>query len=280
MPDVSLLEQLLTGVHSGARPMGLSVNLESPSIIELAPRLGFSWVLINQDHTVIQDARLLADMIRTAEAARLPHFVQVAELSPARVQQALDLGSYGVILPGVEAAEQIEALEAAVRYPPRGKRSLCSIGRTTGFSSQRYTGLPEAADAVRFANEKALLIPTLASSAAVANLDELMSLDSCPLWHLSFSNLSLSYGVDAEQNPRQAIRLLVELSERLHAAGKRVSAMIAPIEGQTKELAEGMAILGNDLPYALDATCMAFGMAEVRRISQAHQALREEGGGG
>jgi len=283
MPDAALLEDLLDRVRAQARPMGLSVNLDCPAIIELAPRMGLSWILINQDHTLIRDTRLLAEMIRAADATRLPHFVEIHDLDPTLVRDALDLGSYGVITPGVETAAQVEELYKAVRYPPRGTRGFCSVGRMTGYSSEKYAAVAGGPggmkDVLRFGNEHALVIPTIATAAAVDNLDELMSIDDCKIWHLSFSNLNLSFGLDPEANPGRSARLFVEIAKEIHAAGRMVSTMMVPVAGQTKDLAEGLDILGNDLPYAIDSACLAFGMAEMRKISETHQAMKLEAKG-
>lgn len=273
MPDPTSLDALLKDATSEVRPIGLSVNLDCPSIIEMAPRMGFSWLMINQDQTLIRGP-LLAQMIRAADATRLPHFVQLASLDPAGIKDALDLGSYGVVTPGIETAAEVEAVFESVRYPPRGRRSFCSVGRLMGHSSEKYAGGTAMRDALRFGNEHALVIPTIATSDAVDNLDELMAIEECKIWHLSFSNLNLSFGLDPEENPRKSIKLFLEIAKHIHAAGRMVSAMIAPIEGQTSELAEGLDLFGNDLPYAIDSALLSFGMAEVRKIGEAHATRR------
>lgn len=277
MPDPALLAKLLQDVEARARPMGLALCLDCATILELVPRFGFRWILINQEHTLIQGTRYLTELIRVADATGLPHLVRVNALDGTLVRDALDAGSYGVMLPGVETAAQVEELFKYVRFPPHGQRTFCSIQRTAGYSVGRYTEVGhDDRSAIQFGNEHALVIPTLATSSAVENLDELMAIPDCPIWHLSFSDLALSFGINPAENPGKAVRLFVEISKHVHAAGKHVTGMMVPIAGQTADLAEGMSILGNDLPYALDTACLGFGMAEMRNIADAHRA---RGGG-
>lgn len=99
---------------------GLWVTFLNPFGVEVVASSGaVSWLGIDLQHGEVEPA----DVPALLRASSLPALVRVRSHDPAQIARMLDAGADGVIVPGVESAEQAEALVAAAMVPPHGSRS-------------------------------------------------------------------------------------------------------------------------------------------------------------
>lgn len=98
---------------------------------ELARRAGHDTLVLDMEHGVFtQDS---ADpTIAFARALGFAVFVRVAEATRVPVQQSLDAGAAGVILPHLDGLDHARVATAFAKYPPQGTRSVGG-GRTWDF---------------------------------------------------------------------------------------------------------------------------------------------------
>src|SRR5262245_50706713 len=95
------LEQLVARARSKQRQLGMSIGLHEPAIVEIVDGFGFDWILLDREHTMLGENAALIEMIRAAEATRLPLFVKLNTWDPIAARDALDLGAHGLMIPFV-----------------------------------------------------------------------------------------------------------------------------------------------------------------------------------
>ncbi|MBO0931567.1 HpcH/HpaI aldolase family protein [Fibrella aquatilis] len=152
-------------LRSPSPSLGTLVSLPAPEVSEMLSLAGFDWLFIDMEHSTLS----LAEVQRHLQAIRgeCSGLVRVAENNPIYIQQALDLGADGVIVPAVNSAEEARRAVQAANYPPTGTRNV-GIGRAHGY------GLAFA-DYVATANETTALIIQIEHIDAVRNLDEILA---------------------------------------------------------------------------------------------------------
>lgn len=119
MPHPALAKRWRDGLPA----FGGWVTSESESTMQIFGRVGYDYVGIDTQHTVLSDAQA-AVLIRRLSDAPFASIVRVARNDPALIGRVLDAGADGVIVPMVSTADEAAAAVAACRYPPDGVRSF------------------------------------------------------------------------------------------------------------------------------------------------------------
>ncbi len=266
------MEDLLARARAGKKPLGLCVSFDCPPLIELGGRLGFDWVQINMEHTLISGLNSLVPLIRACELLGLVPIVKPSDFHPTEFRDALDAGAYGLVLPFSETAKQVQEMVEHCRFPPYGTRGYCSFQRTTWYGSNLSSGnAKDTVDFLKFQNEHTLLIPTIESVKGVENINELLTIPNMPVFHIGPNDLARAYNLN-EANPDDLLYLntiVKDISRKCHAAGKMVTIPTKmPAGGQEANL-HFLNELGNDLPYASDTNMVVFSMLQALKIRDA-----------
>jgi 4-hydroxy-2-oxoheptanedioate aldolase len=172
---------------SGKTAIGTIVQLPSPPVVEILAQAGFDWLLIDTEHGPIDTEKLQA-MIRATSETQAAPIVRLAGNLDWLAKRALDAGALGVMMPGVNSAEEALAAVRAVRYPPGGNRGF---GPT--FAALRW-GLTSAEYAQQ-ANEAVMAIVQIEHVDAVARIDQILAAPGIDLALIGPYDLSGSMGL-------------------------------------------------------------------------------------
>ncbi|HEY5935112.1 MAG TPA: aldolase/citrate lyase family protein [Kofleriaceae bacterium] len=283
-----LLAELISDVKAGKRPLGLSTALNTPSPLEIAGRFGYQWAIIDQEHTLLTSQGLI-EQLRAAELSRIPAIVKVNSTDPILIRDALDAGASGIQLPGTDTVADLKKALSNMRYTLRGgTRGICPIQRSTNYFTFRYSGDDDWEDRQLDFADQALLMPTVETVTAMRNLEEMLTIDECPIWHIGPMDLGQSLGLN-HSDPTMAdvlFRTVRQLAARIHKAGKYVCYPLIPaplpkpgteeaaLFGQKKDaIGQAMSAIGVDMPYTVDSSCMGFGMSAM--INSRNASLTE-----
>ena len=102
--------------------VGLWASIDSSVTAEAAAAAGADYVVVDQQHGVI-DPTTMAAMLQAIQSRGAAPLVRVARNDPFLIGHALDLGALGVIVPMVDDGDQAARALAACRYAPDGDRS-------------------------------------------------------------------------------------------------------------------------------------------------------------
>ncbi|HWN66981.1 MAG TPA: aldolase/citrate lyase family protein, partial [Haliangium sp.] len=159
----------LAGALRQSTPIfGIFCCLPLPQVIELIAGAGYDFVIIDNEHTLI-NPETLENMLRAADASDIPALVRVPGSAGAEIARVLDAGAAGVVLPRVRSREQAAAAVRLCRYAPDGDRGLAA-GRAAAYGN---TDLPAL---LARANQDVLVVPMIEDREGVDAIDEIASL--------------------------------------------------------------------------------------------------------
>jgi 4-hydroxy-2-oxoheptanedioate aldolase len=181
---------LPTSPESTEYSLGGWCGLPSAYATEIMAAAGFDWLCIDWQHGMLDYPDVVA-MLQAAAIARTATLVRVPSSEPAWIMKALDAGAAGVIVPLVNTAADARRAVQACRYPPAGGRSW-GPARAQLWSSN-YT--------VEEVNKAVVCAVQIETMEAVANLDEILSVDGVGIAFVGPSDLAVSLGEKVRLGP-------------------------------------------------------------------------------
>src|SRR5579863_6023059 len=159
-------------LREGAPKMGLFLNSHSPTVAEQLAHSGYDWLLVDTQHGPM-DHEKLSTMLCAIGSGGARSIVRVAGYHDrGGIQQALDLGSDGVLVPHINTAEEARQAVSCARYPTVGTRSVYFPQRSTNKAGLLgYVGTANANIIVALQVETASCIRNIAEIAAVPGVD-------------------------------------------------------------------------------------------------------------
>lgn len=158
---------------------------DSQKACEIARLAGFDMVVFDLEHGVL-DLTALDRLLPYCQSLGLGAYVRLAEATRAGIQQALDIGGDGVILPQIRGADHAEAVSALSKFPPLGTRGV-------GYSrTQRYQGATDAFFAAENRNRACYVM--IETAEALAEVEQIAALPTVDGLFLGPADLSATRG--------------------------------------------------------------------------------------
>ena len=125
MPDVALSGvDFKKQLRAGQPKLGLFLNAHSPTVAEQLAHSGYDWLLVDTQHGPMGYEKLSAMLSGIANGGA-KSMVRVGGYSDRPgIQQALDLGADGVLIPYINSAEEARQAVSCTKYPTAGTRSV------------------------------------------------------------------------------------------------------------------------------------------------------------
>src|SRR5260370_8311663 len=159
-------------LRAGTPKMGLFLNAHSPTVAEQLAHSGYDWLLVDTQHGPMNYEKLSAMLSGIAKGGA-KSLVRVGGYGDRPgIQQALDMGADGVLIPYINtAAEAREAISCA-KYPTVGTRSVYFPQRSMDKAGLLgYAGTWNTEGIVALQVETASCIENIAEIAAVPGVD-------------------------------------------------------------------------------------------------------------
>lgn len=247
---------------SGEILAGTWLNLGSSLTAEIAGRSGFDWILIDQEHGVGGEETLLYQL-QALEASSAVGIVRIAWNELPRFKRTLDLGPSGIMVPYVNTAEQARQAVASMRYPPQGVRGAAGFHRAAGFSLDFDAYFAEA-------NENLLTIVQIETAEAVANVEEIASVEGVDVLFVGPLDLSTSLGIPKQTTHpdfRAAIARVVSASRD---AGKVAGILIPTLDLVPATVSDGFTFIA----VGSDGSIVVSGMQKIVESFAVHRSPR------
>ena len=151
-------------LDAGERVFGITVQLPSPDIVELAGYAGLDFAWIDAEHGTM-DLGDINQLVRAADASGIDAIVRVPDHSPSFIQRVLDLGATGIMAPHVRTVAEAAGLVAAAKFAPAGIRGAWPATRAVGHLTFDWTR------DYRRANEDVLVFGLVEDVEGVENVD-------------------------------------------------------------------------------------------------------------
>ena len=171
---------------AGEVAIGAWLSLTDPVAAEIFGRLGFDFVIIDTEHGA-WDLQPLQTAIMALNATGTVPIVRVPWNDHVRIKQVLDLGAEGILAPMVRSVAECEALVAACRYPPAGRR---------GFGPRRASRYRRDIKAYEArANDAIFVMPQIEDIATLGVLDAFLDVPGIDAVAIGPNDMSGTAGV-------------------------------------------------------------------------------------
>jgi len=174
-------------MRTGSPKMGLFLNTHSPTVAEQLAHSGYDWLLIDTQHGPM-DREKLSAMICAIGSGGAKSMVRVGGYDDrAGIQQALDLGADGVLVPYINTAEEARQAVSCARYPTAGTRSV--------YFPQRSTNKDGLLGYVGNANKNIIIALQVETASCIRNMAEIAAVPGVDLLFLGQNDLCMSMGL-------------------------------------------------------------------------------------
>lgn len=185
-------EKLLCGQPS----VGTWLCLPDPVAARLLACVGFDWLTVEMEHAPlgIETAAAMFGTVAAQGAAvqqqggtpTVP-LVRVPSNCPENIKRVLDNGAMGIVVPMVNSRAEAEAVVAAARYAPQGKRSVGGFLHAVNFGTA-------PGDYYEHANEEVLVVVQTEHIEAVEAADEILAVPGIDAFFIGPNDLLNSMG--------------------------------------------------------------------------------------
>lgn len=246
-------------LNTSSAPIGTWLMSGSASTAEALGYAGFDWLLVDMEHVPIE-FRDLWQILQAIHCGGAQPVVRVAANDPVLLKRALDLGSFNVMVPFVENAEQAQAAVNAVKYPPLGTRGFAAVHRASRYGTW--------AEYAKQANDSVTCILQIETPRALQNLEEIAAISGVDALFLGPGDLSAACGHIGNPGHPQIQAMISDAILR----AKRIG-MPMGIVGGTPELVQSY--LDQGYAFAAVASDLAMMMKKANEfltVLKAHQA--------
>ena len=226
--------------------IGSWLQLPDPNISEIMSNSNFEWLVIDLEHGSFSKN----DMINCFRAISLGNslpFARVRNDNKTEIQEALDSGACGIIVPNIKNNNQLQKVISHSCWPPKGNRGV-------GFSRANIFG--KIFDEYKFFAQNPFLVAMIECKEGLENIDIIsknIALDAILIGPYDLSASLGSTGNFTNSKFTSAIKKIVstckknQISVGIH--------QVAPNEGDLKKLIKkGF----NFIPYGIDTSFLNF----------------------
>src|SRR5215475_10655083 len=174
-------------MKEGCPKCGLFVNSHSPTVAEQLAHSGYDWLLIDTQHGPMGH-ETLSGMLAGVSNGGAKSMVRVGSFSDRPgIQQALDMGADGVLVPYINNAEEARQAVSCARYPTAGTRSV--------YFPQRSTNKAGLLGYVGKANENIVVALQVETASCIQNIAEIAAVPGVDILFLGQNDLCMSMGL-------------------------------------------------------------------------------------
>jgi 4-hydroxy-2-oxoheptanedioate aldolase len=207
-----LLKSGKTIVGTGGTPV--------PDVASVLADAGFDFLLFDTQHSPYE-AKQYIPSIQAMRGKKAAPFVRVSSNRADLICFALDAGARGIVVPMVNTKKETEELVRSCRYYPQGNRSNAGVRGEWG-------DFPNYRDYLDAVNDGLVIIPMIETNEAIANIDEILSVEGVDVVLVGPSDLSIELGVALDYPSDTYQKGLDKIAAAAKRAGKTAGMYFIP----------------------------------------------------
>src|SRR5271168_1069117 len=174
-------------LREGQPKLGLFLNSHSPTVAEQLAHSGYDWLLVDTQHGPMGFPELSA-MLAGISSGGAKSMVRVAGYHDrGGIQQSLDMGADGVLVPYINTADEARQAVSCCRYPTAGTRSV--------YFPQRSTNKDGLLGYVGNANKNIIVALQVETASCIQNMTEIAAVPGVDILFLGQNDLCMSMGL-------------------------------------------------------------------------------------
>jgi|SRR5208283_5351217 len=241
-------------LRAGTPKLGIFLNAHSPTVAEQLSHSGYDWLLVDSQHGPMGYEKLSA-MLSGISNGGAKSLVRVGSYSDRPgIQQSLDLGADGILVPYINSADEARAAVTCARYPTAGTRSVYFPQR-----SMNREGLLGYAGG---ANNNVIVALQVETADCIKNIEDIAAVPGVDILFLGQNDLCMSMGLyEKYEFPHMYTSPeLGAATEKLIAAARKNDVILGLFLFGTARVGEfldkgfSFVSIGNDLHHVLTQT--------------------------
>src|SRR6266436_7208815 len=174
-------------LREGRPKVGLFLNASSPTVAEQLAHSGYDWLLVDTQHGPMGH-ETLSGMLAGIANGGAKSLVRVGSYADRPgIQQALDMGSDGVLVPYINTADEARQAVTCARYPTVGTRSV--------YFPQRSMNREGLLGYAGKANDNVIVALQVETADCIKNIDEISAVPGVDILFLGQNDLCMSMGL-------------------------------------------------------------------------------------
>jgi 4-hydroxy-2-oxoheptanedioate aldolase len=174
-------------LREGSPKMGLFLNAHSMTLTEQLAHSGYDWLLVDTQHGPMNQESLSSQLCSITSGGATSMVRVGGYHDRSGIQQALDLGADGVLVPYINNAEEARQAVSCARYPTAGTRSV--------YFPQRSTHKAGLLGYVPNANENVIVALQVETASCIKNMAEIAAVPGVDILFLGQNDLCMSMGL-------------------------------------------------------------------------------------
>ena len=214
---------------------GMWITLESPSITEIATRMGFDWIVIDAEHGYL-DMKNVMEHIRVANLANTPILVRISEIQRGLIKRIMDVGADGIVVPHVRTAAELAEAVSFAKYPPEGTRGI-GAERATRWGKGIGQCVPRA-------NENSIVVAMMETVEAGDAIDEILDVPGVDAMFFGLHDYSATSGYPGKADEPAVMERAMEVQKRIRERGMPSGILASEKEEIERRLEQGFRMIG------------------------------------
>lgn len=202
--------------------------VNDPMLIEAAASSGIDFTIFDFEHGNFSMSNLL-ECLLSAENRNCAPLARIPKNRSDLIQQALDLGIQGIIVPQIQSFDDIKKVSALFNFPPLGQRGYNPFTRSGNYNQNPIDP--------KFPVKGYIL----ENSWSFENLDEIISLDkNIDVLYLGVYDLSVDLGLEGNVCHPKVLSLIECAIPKITQQGIHVGLMVPNHQSVDKYLSLGV----------------------------------------
>ncbi len=219
--------------------LGTWITLPSAEMCEVLGRSGLDFAILDLEHGTF-DLPTLGHCIRALQLTNTSPIVRIPEISGTIVQNVLDLGVDGLIVPQVHGNESVNDIARLMNYPPQGVRGFNPFIRGELYGPDRE-------------REKPFLSVIVENKQAFEDLEAIAANPAVDMVYLGVYDMSVHLGCPGEVDNPLVKDFVNNSIKALKAQGKATGLMVKNASEYAHWKSEGIEFL----VYATDTLLLS-----------------------
>ncbi|WP_129287443.1 aldolase/citrate lyase family protein [Streptomyces sp. GZWMJZ-114] len=215
-------------------------------IAAIAHSAGFDSIYIDMEHSPFPlDAA--SQICMACNHLGVTPLVRVPGLDASFIGRVMDSGAMGIIVPGVNSADEVRAAVRAVKHAPLGERSLAGSPPQLHFRSY------PADQTIRALDETSMVVAQIETRAGLDAVEAIAAVEGVDVLLVGANDLSLELGIPGQMDHPELHKAYLRIIEACRMTGK--TAGVGGLGGrpdlirQYLDLGAGYVSTGNDISF-------------------------------
>ena len=246
-------------------------EIRTPGIAILFAQAGFDFLFIDMEHSPFT-METMSDLVLAAKASGISPIVRPpSRMLSENLSRPLDAGAEGLLIPQIQAQEDVRNVVKWCRYSPLGERGMALTRQHTFFEG----GKPS--ETMRQLNEEVLILLQIEHREAIERLPDLLSIPGIDGVLVGPADLSTSMGMAGQiEDPRflQAVHRVIEVAKE---HGVIPGIHTDSLKAATYWMKQGMKLIGFGTDIKLILEISKNSVRELRTVIQELEPMERSG---